>query len=154
MELYNYASLTTGKQPRLEASAKASGEIGNIWFSPRQEPGASVPPIDPDTFWSHEFPPHLDHQSYDQEITTMCCQVHPNYFIPVVIDILILTSPTTLPLARSSPTSSICIITPIVNIHIGMPLNTQAKVFFLALEEGRKPLRGAICNVTSNSVTS
>jgi hypothetical protein len=28
-----------------------------------------------------------------------------------------------------------------------MDLNTQAKVFFLALEEGRKPLRGAICNV-------
>jgi hypothetical protein len=32
-------------------------------------------------------------------------------------------------------------------MNTGMHLNTQAMVFFLTLEEGRKPLRGAICNV-------
>jgi len=60
IESYNYASLTTGKQPRLEASAKASEEIDNNWFSigvSRQEHGPSVPLIDADT-WSQEFLPN------------------------------------------------------------------------------------------------
>ncbi len=92
IELYNYASLTTGKQPRLEASAKASGEIDNSWFSigvPRQEPGPAVPSIGADTLWSHDFPPNSDHLNFDQEMTTLCCQVNPNYLIPDVIAIII-----------------------------------------------------------------
>ena len=77
IELYNFASLTAGIAPRLEASSKASGEIDNSWFSvgiPRNEVGAAPTSIDASVLWGHdEFPPVLEHLKYDQEMITFCC---------------------------------------------------------------------------------
>lgn len=86
LELHSMAALTTGKLPRLEAAAMASGEIANCYFVialPRSEehkheldPYPEPEDIPNEELWCpDEFPRDPIKLKHDYHYVDVCCQV-------------------------------------------------------------------------------